>query len=358
MGKGLLFFSGSLLVTGGLFYYLFSRPVGLSWENLLTRFDPFYAFLYLFLYGLGLWLRTWRYRRLIAKASGGESVPWIPMTLVTAARNMLVDLFPARLGGWSYPLLLNRVVGIDLSHCLTSFAYAFLLDLLSLAPFWMVVVIWFRLQAVGFSFWFGAAVVLLLLAAVGLLFFSASLLERFIPFLEKRLTAKGPIPEGSQKKRVWEEIQAFVRSLQGLQRSRDYGPLLGLSFLIRLTKYALLYLMLKAVVEALLGRPLNLPLGWVLLGLMGSETAASLPVSGLAGIGFYEGFLGAVLTRLGLQTVQGVSLALAMHVLTQVVDYSLGSAALGFLFYRASEKNKLKLHSRKGETGKTAPPDQ
>jgi hypothetical protein len=356
--KKILFLSSSLLITGVLLYYVFSRPTDLVWKNLLLRFPPLLGGIYLGLYLIGLFLRTWRYRRLLEKASGGMQVPWLPLTLVTAARNMLVDLLPARIGGWSYPILLNRVVKIELSLCLTSFAYAFLLDLLSLAPFLVVVVFWFRLQAVGFPFWLGSAVVFLLLVAVGLLFFSAILLESITPFLEKRLKARGPIHQGSPKERILREMKAFGRSLRELKRSRDYWPLLGLSFLIRLNKYILLYLMLMAVVEALLGRPLDLPFGLVLLGLMGSETAASLPVSGLAGIGFYEGFLGAVLAGLGLKTVQGVSLALAMHVLTQVVDYTLGSGALGFLLYRSSEKKKLELHSGNGETGKPAPSDQ
>ncbi|MGA3085405.1 MAG: hypothetical protein ABSE95_11500 [Thermodesulfobacteriota bacterium] len=68
----------------------------------------------------------------------------------------------------------------------------------------------------------------------------------------------------------------------------------------------------------------------ILFGLMGSEVSVSLPISGLAGIGFYEGVLGATLAGLGLPPAQGVSLALAMHVLTQVVDYSLGSGALAY----------------------------
>ena len=92
--------------------------------------------------------------------------------------------------------------------------------------------------------------------------------------------------------------------------------------------------MLSAVIAALLDQKPQLPFLIILFGLMGSEVSASLPINGLAGIGFYEGVLGATLASLSLPLAQGVSLALAMHLLTQLVDYSLGSGALAYLVYR------------------------
>lgn len=357
MQKRLWFLAGSLGVTAALLYYVFSRPVSFSWENLLVRFKWIYIFLYLSLYLLGLFLRTWRYRWLIKKASGGKTVSWFPLTLVTASRNMLVDLLPARIGGWSYPLLLNRVVGVEISHCLTSFTYAFLFDLLSLAPLLGLGIFWNGLWAESNPLWLGLSALVIFLLAGMLLFFLGPLVKTITPFLQKRFPPNQRVKEG-WKERVTQELQSFGDSLVALQQSGSFWSLLGLSLLIRIIKYALLYLMLLAVVEALLGRPLALPFGMILFGLMGSEMAASLPISGLAGIGFYEGFLGTILTGLGIKTIDGISLALTMHVLTQLVDYSLGTGALAILVYRWWDRKNLLLHSGKGETGKTAPSDQ
>ncbi|MEW6185497.1 MAG: lysylphosphatidylglycerol synthase transmembrane domain-containing protein [Thermodesulfobacteriota bacterium] len=356
MGKKLLFLFCSLLTTFLLLYYIFSRPTGLSWENLLARFNPVYAWIYLALYFFGLLLRTWRYRLLVKMASGGEGVPFLPMTMVTASRNMLVDLLPARIGGLSYPVLLNRVVGVELSHCLTSFTYAFIFDLLSLGPLLGMVVFWDYFTTPRSYPWLLLLSALILAIGILVLIFLEPMVKSTAAWFHYFF--KGARVHNSWGKKITAELEAVSRSFSQLKQGKGFWPLLGLSLIIRAVKYTLLYLMLRAVVEALLSREMDLPFLTIVFGLVGSEVAASLPVSGLAGIGFYEGFLGVTLKGLGISTVQGVSLALSMHLLTQVVDYSLGAGALGYLMYQWSGKKKLLLNAGNGETGKPAASDQ
>jgi uncharacterized membrane protein YbhN (UPF0104 family) len=332
MGKKILFLFFSFLTTAALLYYVFSQPGILSWNRLITRFNPLYAWAYLTLYGVALFLRTWRYRLLIRTSSQQIKVPFGGLTLVTAVRNMLVDFLPARVGGLSYPVLLNRVVGVDLSHCLTSFTYAFIFDLISLGPLLGLAVLWDSLTTAPRYPWLWALSGFIL--AVGLL------VLMFLEPMTKGLThwSEGWNKSSAPAKSAWKKnltirLREISHSFYTLKKSGIFWPLLGLSLLIRVIKYSLLYLMLTAVIEALLGQNLHLPFLMIIFGLMGSELAASLPISGLAGIGFYESILGATLTGIGIPPAQGVSLALAMHVLTQVVDYSLGSAALACLFY-------------------------
>ncbi|MBI4765568.1 MAG: flippase-like domain-containing protein [Deltaproteobacteria bacterium] len=332
MGKKIFFLFFSFLTTGFLLYYVFSQPSGLSWKHLITRFNPFYAWAYLALYGAGLFLRTWRYRLLIRASSQQIKVPFGELTLVTAVRNMLVDLLPARVGGLSYPLLLNRVVGVDLSHCLSSFTYGFIFDLISLGPLLGLAVLWDSLTTAPRYPWLWAlSGVILAVGLLGLLFLES---------ITKQLTHwsqgwSNPIvtAKSAWKKNLAIQLKEINHSFYSLRKSRIFWPLLGLSLVIRVIKYSLLYLMLTAVIGALLGQKIHLPFLMIIFGLMGSEMAASLPISGLAGFGFYEGILGATMAGLGIQPAQGVSLALAMHILTQVVDYSIGTGALAFLFY-------------------------
>ncbi len=332
MGKRIFFLFFSFLTTFSLLYYVFSQPGILSWNHLITRFNPLFAWAYLTLYGAGLFLRSWRYRLLIRTSSQQIKVPFGGLTLVTAVRNMLVDFLPARVGGLSYPVLLNRVVGVDLSHCLTSFTYAFIFDLISLGPLLGLAVLWDSLTTAPRYPWLWALSGFIL--AVGLL------VLMFLEPITKGLThwSEGWSKPSAPAKSAWKEnltirLKEISHSFHTLKKSGIFWPLLGLSLLIRVIKYSLLYLMLTAVIDALLGQNLHLPFLMIIFGLMGSELAASLPISGLAGIGFYEGILGGTLAGLGIPPAQGVSLALAMHVLTQVVDYSLGSGALACLFY-------------------------
>jgi hypothetical protein len=340
MGKKLFFLFFSFLTTGLLLYYIFSQPAGLSWEHLLTRFNPVYAWIYIGLYGTGLFLRTWRYQLLIRTSSGQAKVPFGELTLVTAVRNMLVDLLPARVGGLSYPVLLNRVVGVDLSHCLSSFTYAFVFDLISLGPLLGVAVLWDSLTTAPRYPWLWALSGLILVVGLLVLIFLEPMTKRLTQWLDR--WGKPSTPKKSAWKRtVTTQLKEISHSFYRLKKSGIFWPLLGLSLIIRVIKYTLLYLMLTAVIEALLGQKLHLPFLMVIFGLMGSELAASLPISGLAGIGFYEGILGATLAGLGIPPAQGVSLALAMHILTQVVDYSLGAGALAFLFYLWMVRKKV-----------------
>jgi hypothetical protein len=332
MGKKIFFLFFSLLTTCFLLYYVFSQPTGLSWKHLITRFNPFYAYIYLALYGAGLFLRTWRYQLLIRSSSAQAKVPFGELTLVTAVRNMLVDLLPARVGGLSYPLLLNRVVGVNLSHCLSSFTYGFIFDLISLGPLLGLAVLWESLMTAPRYPWLWALSGLILAVGLLVLLFLEPM-TKLLTHWSERWSRPSPQPKSAWKKKLTVQLKEINHSFYSLRKSKIFWPLLGLSLVIRGIKYSLLYLMLTAVIEALLGQNIHLPFLMIIFGLMGSELAASLPLSGLAGIGFYEGILGTTLAGLGIQPAQGVSLALAMHLLTQVVDYSLGSGALAFLFY-------------------------
>ncbi|MCH8954805.1 flippase-like domain-containing protein, partial [candidate division KSB1 bacterium] len=85
-------------------------------------------------------LRSERYRLLIA-ASGPNGVPSrFHMFLVTAARNMFVDMLPARLGEFSYVALLNRGHNISGQRCLTSLSLSLLFDFVALLALAVLVI--------------------------------------------------------------------------------------------------------------------------------------------------------------------------------------------------------------------------
>ncbi len=353
MTKKIFYLLGYFLITALLLGYLFSQPRTLPWGNLWLKFHPGYAAAYFLLYGLGLFLRAWRYRWLIQKASGGVKAPLGSLTLITAVRNMLVDFLPARIGGLAYPLLVNRILAVDLAHCLTSLTYAFVFDLLTLGPLLGLLLAWDAWVNARSSPGLWILAVLVLFGGVVVLVFLEPITRGVTEGYRKRL---GQTPSG---RLLWNPIvlnhlERLRLSFFQLRRTGGFGYLLVLSTAIRLIKYSLLYILLMAVVEALMDRPLDLAFSYVFLSLMASEIAASLPISGLAAIGFYEGVLGTALTAMGIHPAQGISLALAMHLLSQVVDYSLGCGALLFLFFRWAGKFKARPGSGAGGKGLTS----
>ena len=130
------------------------------------------------------------------------------------------------------------------------------------------------------------------------------------------------------------QFQDLSQSFSTLKQAHIFWPTLGLSILIRAIKYLYLYILLSAVLQALSGHWIQLPFWVVLLGLVASEASAGLPISGIAGFGFYEGVLGAVLSTQGIHPSQAVLVSFAMHFFTQVVDYSLGGGALLYILIR------------------------
>ncbi len=58
----------SFLVTGVLIYYLLTRSFWTDWQRILLHLKPGYLVWYLFLYAIGLLLRTFRYHLLLNSA--------------------------------------------------------------------------------------------------------------------------------------------------------------------------------------------------------------------------------------------------------------------------------------------------
>ncbi len=343
MGKKTLFLALSFGFTGLLLYLILSQTTSDQWLRLLSRIRIEWLGIYVGLYGIGLSLRTWRYHLLIKGAKPGLVPTFGRLALVTAVRNMLVDFLPARTGSLSYLVILNRIFAVDFSACLTSFTYAALFDLLSLGPILAVVLAIdsFRGSVVHPLLWgLGLAITL---GGITVLVFLEPLFKRLSGWIERGTFSY-------QKRHLWlqgvtRELTAVSHSFLALRQARLFWPLLGLSLLLRAIKYTLIYLLLFAVMAAILEVSPSLPFLKIMFGIMGSEVGASLPVSGIAGFGLYEGILGAVLASQGIQTSQGIFISFAMHLLSQIFEYSLGGLALimiGIGWWRSGGRNQRK----------------
>jgi hypothetical protein len=335
------FFILSLFITGILLYFLLSQSRWSDWSRLFLALDRRFLLLYLVLYIVALFARTLRYRILLKSARTLIQPSFGDLILVTSVRNMLVDLLPARTGELSYPVLLNRIYRVNLYPSLTSLAYAFLFDFLALGPLLGIAGMLDSLtfnQGYSLLWLFSLGIIavgLFLIFGAGLIFrqLGQGLNRRFYPFLKGKKHL-GRLPE---------LCEGISQSFNDLRKAGIFWKILGLSLVIRALKYSSLYLLLQAFVQALTGSTASLPFLVTCLGLIGSEAAASLPIGGLAGFGFYEGVLGAVLTTLGLSPAQAVLVSFGMHFLTQVVDYSWGGVSfllillrMGRFKYRAS----------------------
>ena len=294
--------------------FLLLRQVDLrELADWLVRVDRRYYAGYVALAVAGLLARSWRYQMLI-----GRWVGFAPIVLVTAARNFLVDLLPARIGSLSYVYLLTRRFGVPLEPVLSSFVLTFLYDLLAMT---LLVGLALALQLGRFESGIALGFVATLLAGGVLTAFLW--LERVLRLVAARLGTSG---RGAA---LALRLEAAAREV-----SRSGGPakvsaLVGLSVVIRLLKFAAYWsLLLGVVAEHDLGAR-NLPFWTVFLGIAGAELSATLPIHGIAGFGTYETAWKLGFERLGVSPRVAILSGFATHLLSQLYDYTVGLVALG-----------------------------
>ncbi len=308
----------SLAVSVALCALLLRRVPLSELGHWVTHAEPDHLAAYAVLALLGTLARAGRYRMLI-----GEWVAFGPLLLVTAARNFLVDLVPARVGSLSYVYLLTARYGAPLEPVLSSFVITFLLDL-----FAMTLLIG---TAIVLELGRGQGAVALGAATAILGGVVAAALVVLAPMLRVLARRTAAIP------RVASAATRIERLADEIERVRSAGrvvPLLAISLLIRLLKFAAYWMLLLAVVHDQDLTARELPFWKVFLGIAGAELSATLPIHGLAGFGTYETAWAMGFEGLGVSERVAILSGFATHLLSQLFDYSLGLAALAMVLIR------------------------
>jgi len=258
---------------------------------------------------------TWRYNLLLA--SNGVQVNSFMLYLIVLVRNMGSDLLPARIGTAIYIVLANRGLKIPLEIATTSFGYAMLFDYLVMAPL-VVVLALFALENGDPN---GEMILLF-----GLFLSAAFLIiTNYLPRIAKalpRLFRNGALKAFSER---------VAQGVEQVSKAQIMGRVLLLTLIIRIFKYAGLFAILMALL-APSGADSALSPAQAIIGIYAAEVSASLPISGPAGIGTYQGVWLATFRLLGLPENLAASTGISHHLITQVYGYSLGLLALGLFF--------------------------
>ncbi len=313
---GLLRLGLGLLVSGAILVYLFAAQGADPWALVpLVRAISLPGLLaYVAISAVALALRALRYRVLL-----GGFVPFWPLVLVTAVRNMAVDLIPARVGAAaSYLYLVTARLGLPLEAGVASFALSFILDTLAVAPLLVL-----ALLAVGSA---PMPPAVLAGGSLAILLGSVAALWMLAPILRIAASVAGRLPAGG---RLVPLLGAAAAEVERSERARTLVPALGLSLLLRLTKYASYYCLLQALLASRDEAGATLSFLRVFLAVAGAELAASLPLPTIMSLGPYEAAGAAGFAFwLGLPRDLATLAVTAFHALSQVHDYGLGLLAL------------------------------
>ena len=273
--------------------------------------------------------RAVRYRLLILAAEGNRGPDLFPTILVTLARNMFVDLLPARLGELSYVALMRLGCGVAGSHGMSSLLVSFVFDLVSL--FAIVAGLWIVQLATGaVAPWLTPVLVVLAVALpviLAVLFSGVGAAAR----IARRLA--GPIAHRTWVRRVLDFSDDTARSIAAVRRAGITGRVLLLSLAVRAAKYASLYCLFRGIVAHGFALLADLPPAVVVTSLLSAEATASLPVPTFMGFGAYEAGGALALTIFGVSRDTSVLIMLALHIWSQLVDYTLGGLGLVLLLW-------------------------
>ena len=179
----------------------------------------------------------------------------------------------------------------------------------------------------------GGAVVL------GLVSFGVLLILPFLLRLLAALSLKMSLLSQAVRQRLHDGIAEAEQNILLARTQGIYWKVFALSLGVRCCKYLSLYVLLLALVLPLGYALRSFPLAKVFLGLCSAELAASLPVSGIAGFGAYEGAWALVFQLLGYPERIAVLTSISHHLLTQVYGYSLGALALLILLLPVFKKD-------------------
>jgi uncharacterized membrane protein YbhN (UPF0104 family) len=304
----------SVAITAALCFVLLRKVDVHELADWLVRVDPRYYAGYVALSMAGLLARSLRYHRLL-----GRSVGFVPLTLVTATRNFLVDLLPARVGSLSYVYLLTRRFGAPLDPVLSSFVLSFFYDMLAMTLLLGVALV-LELGRFEASAALSAVTMIFAILVVAVLARLAAILR----FAAARLRAHGR----RWARNVESRLDDVAREVERSGGAGQTVVLTALSVLIRLLKFAAYWSLLLGVVRQHGLTAAELPFWKVFLAIAGAELSATLPVHGIAGFGTYETAWALGFAQLGLSSRVAILSGFATHLLSQLYDYSVGLVAL------------------------------
>jgi uncharacterized membrane protein YbhN (UPF0104 family) len=306
-----ILFSVSILVTVTALYFIFNTISFDDVVNLILRADKRWVLIFgLFSFSMSL-CATWRY--LLLLSISGYSTSKISMFLVVLVRNLCSDLLPARIGTLVYVFLINKRLGVPVPAALTSFGYAFAFDFVAIAPM-IILAAFFSLGSTQFSPVIFFVIGFLLLALMG----------TFIWFIPKLTRFALPKSLG----RVTSFLEKVQKEIEAVSQAKVFAQVLLLSFGVRVFKYLGLWALLLALLTPKGYTLSELPFHTMFLGMCVAEMSATLPISGLAGIGTYQGAWITVFSLLGFPLELATTTSVSHHLFTQAWGYSIGLLAL------------------------------
>lgn len=319
---------GALFVLGLLLHYVSAAAEPQLLPRLmrvLREVGPFFVVGYM-LTNIGQALfRSVRYRLILATTADEVPSLW-HLFLVSMVRNMFVDMLPARLGELSFIAMLNKGFKVGADSCIVALSLSFVFDFIALL-FLLLILVGYQAVTSSLQAWLVVSVFVLVVVCVCILVFIFVFFVRVGALFEHWSRR-----QRSVMKKVGRLAGDTARALQAARDGAITMRLLAWSLAVRFCKYLGLYLLFLAVVHTGF-TDISTAVGDVLVALISGEASASLPVPAFMSFGTYEAGGALALIVLGASRASSVLIMLAVHIWSQIIDYSLGIIGLSAFFF-------------------------
>ncbi|MBT3430386.1 MAG: hypothetical protein HN428_08155 [Proteobacteria bacterium] len=333
--------ASSLLLMAGLMY-LVERSG--SKVNLSLVFESLKAIslevllLYTLVVVANTLARAVRYRLLVDARIGASKTRFTPLLVVTAVRNMVVDLLPARIGELVFVAMLKRACATPAATGLAAVALSLLLDIVVLIPLLVLVALVPLTGPALREGSFPAALLLIILSVVAVVVLWPGL-RALVRWSRNRNADR------SWMRRPVSLLSDISDALIQCQSVGILGRALGMTVVIRLLKYGGLLLLFYSVTSSPGMEVVAASVADVVVALVASEVGASVPVPTLMSFGAYEAGGAAALLLLGYPLAAAVMVLLTVHIASQVLDYVIGGICLVLFFLIRTDSAGYQKHN-------------
>jgi uncharacterized protein (TIRG00374 family) len=297
----------SVLITVGIIFILLRQISLKDLYTLLRTIDPLWATLGSIAYLLATLFRALRFKWLIYSMA----IPFSDLFRITAFYHLSLMVLPSKLGELSYPYLLNKKSGMNVTEGLASLivsrVYDFVIVLMVLLSVSIGVQGLFRVNT--------PLVIFLVIALIGLMVFGLFYVSNFLRWLSNRL---GRIPKwiGSGNARFVPWIQ---RKMSEVGEDFDAIKTRHTYFPVSLTSVASWVMIFCTFYAYMKSFGIDIPVTRMLFGSTIGVLANALPVSGIGNWGTLEAGWAAGFLMVGFSKEKAIATGFGVHIITFIV---------------------------------------
>jgi hypothetical protein len=297
----------SILITAAIVFILLLQISLKDLYTLLRTIDPFWLAVGSIAYLLANLFRALRFRLLIHS----KGVPLSDLLRITSFYHLSLMILPSKLGELSYPYLLNRISGKNVTEGLASLVVSRVYDFFIILLILLFVSIGYQTLFKVDPFFLIPVVVFLIFLIVFIFFYMGRLLKWFSTVLA-RISIRAGSRNTSFVSWIERKMDEMAEDFDSIQARKTYLPVT----LTSLASWAMIFFTFYAYMK---GFGIDVSSTKLILGSTIAVIGNALPVSGIGNWGTLEAGWAVGFLMVGLSKEKAIATGFGIHILIFVV---------------------------------------